>query len=165
MATMRTTMDGPASRNNHFGPNPQEEASGDEDDINNGGDGGGETGMTGACPSRAQPPADATNALSDSTDGHEALRYAELNESNEFETITGVDTSSDLPEVALYNTLQTKLQLLKHEAQKTVQANEAGTDMSKISASTAAAGAQEQFRRIAVNLQDVARKLAKKQPF
>ena len=45
-----------------------------------------------------------------------------------------------------------------------MQANEAGTDMSNISASTAAAGAQEQCRRIAVDLQDVAKKLAKKDP-
>ena len=53
---------------------------------------------------------------------------------------------------------------MKREAQKFVHANEAGTDESKISACIAAAGAQEQCRRIAVDLQDVARKLAKKDP-
>jgi hypothetical protein len=74
MATMRTTMDGPASRSSQFGPNPQEDDSDaeDEDDANNDGDKSNSADTTNACPSRAKPPAD-DNTVTDGSNEFELL--------------------------------------------------------------------------------------------
>ena len=86
-ATMRTTMDGPASRHSQFGPNPAEDT--DEDEDEDGAD---------------APTSSVTNA---STAGAQAPSSHEA--PNDFETVIGVDTASEEPEVYLFTTVHNKL--------------------------------------------------------
>lgn len=83
-ATMRTTMDGPASRHSQFGPNPAEDT--DEDEDEDGADAP-TSSVTNASTAGAQVPS-----------SHEAP--------NDFETILGVDTILKEPEVNLFTTMQ-----------------------------------------------------------
>jgi len=135
-ATIRTTMDGPASRHSQFGPNPEEDADLDEDE-----DG-----------------ADASTCTT-TAPAHVATIDSQEDRTNEFETIIGVDTVSEEPEVHLFMTMKSKLDLLTSEAQKIVPA---GTSSDE--APTAQVGAHEQCRRIVVDLQDIVKRLGKTKP-
>ena len=77
--------------------------------------------------------------------------------SNEFETVIGVDTNSDQPEVQLFTTMQTKLQLLSQEAAKIARASPA-----QLEVPTSVVAAEEQCKRIVFDLQDIAKKLSKR---
>ena len=135
-ATMRTTMDGPASRHSQFGPNPEEATDDDEDDH------GGDASTA------------ATNAPTD------VARQACIEDrTNDFETVIGVDTASEEPEIHLFNTMENKLELLTAEAQKLVRAAAKAEE-----APTTAVAAEEQCKRIVVDLQDIAKKLSKTNP-
>ncbi len=144
-STMRTTMDGPASRHSQFGPNPKEEAddTSDEDTAPT------SCGLLPGGRSGAQPPASS----------HGERRDNDEEPCNEFETVIGVDTHSDQPEVELFVTMQDKLQLLTQEAGKLARATGVGEEIP-----TSLIAGQEQCRRIVVDLQDVAAKLRKAHP-
>ena len=76
--------------------------------------------------------------------------------SDDQETVIGVDTASEQPTVNLFMTMQSKLDLLTSEANKMAKAESSANE-----APTAQVAAQEQCRRIVVDLQDIAKKLAK----
>ena len=138
-ATMRTTMDGPASRHKQFGPNPDEAT--DEEEVEEEVD--------------AQPcNHEVSNA---STADASSLRIHET--TNNYETVIGVDTVSEEPEVHLFMTMKNKLELLTSEGNKMLKAA-----TSEVEAATAQVGAQEQCRRIVVDLQDILKKLGKTKP-
>ena len=137
--TMRTTMDGPASRHSQFGPNPVDDSDQDDD----------EDAPTG-CIESSDAPSLATNVHTD---------MCREDQTNDFETILGIDTASDEPEVHLFATMQSKLELLTSEAKKIAKA--ATTEGE---APTAQVGAHEQCKRIVVDLQDVAKRLSKTKP-
>ena len=136
MATMRTTMDGPASRHSQFGPNPTEDADEDEDEH------------------RDDASTVATDAPTDT-----AILACQEERTNEFETVIGINTASEDREVHLFTTMQNKLELLTSEAQKLARAVKSA-DV----APTAQVAAQEQCKRIVVDLQDVAKRLQKANP-
>ena len=121
-------MDGPASRHGQFGPNPAEDT--DEDEDEDGADAP-TSSVTNASTAGAQVPS-----------SHEAP--------NDFETVIGVDTASEEPEVNLFTTMQNKLQLLTSESQKPTKASEKAEE-----APTARVTAQEQIKSIVVDLQDI----------
>ena len=168
--TMRTTMDGPASRHSQFGPNPEEET--DEDADEDGTD----------------------NNNTNANDAHadEATISRQEDHTNDFETVIGVDTASEEPEVHLFMTMKAKLDLLTSEAQKLARVRRACHHPGEASTSrvclachhpgeastsrvcpachhpgdtapTKEVAAQEQCRRIVVDLQDVAKRLNKTQ--
>ena len=119
-----------------FGPNPEEDTDEDEDED-------------GADASTA-----ATNAPTDV-----ATQACDEDRTNDFETVIGVDTASEEPEIHLFNTMQNKFELLTAEAQKLTRAAEKAEQ-----APTAAVAAEEQCKRIVVDLQDIAKKLSKTNP-
>ena len=132
-------MDGPASRHSQFGPNPVDDSDqGDDEDAPTG------------CIESSDAPSLATNVHTD---------MCREDQTNDFETILGIDTASDEPEVHLFATMQSKLELLTSEAKKIAKA--ATTEGE---APTAQVGAHEQCKRIVVDLQDVAKRLSKTKP-
>ena len=129
--TMRTTMDGPASRHSQFGPNPEEDSDGDED-------------VDDASTVATDAPTDVATIAS------------QEDRTNDFEAVIGIDTASEEQEVHLFMTMKTKLDLLTSEAQKMANAATPAEE-----APTAEVAAQEQCKRIVVDLQDIAKRLSK----
>jgi len=132
-ATMRTTMDGPASRHSQFGPNPEEDEQMDEDE-----DGA------------------ANSSVADDTTKAEDTMSCQADGTNDFETVIGIDTASVEPAVHLFETMQSKMELLTREANKMAKAGPPSDE-----APMAQVAATEQCRRIVVDLQDIAKKLGK----
>ena len=135
-ATMRTTMDGPASRHSQFGPNPQEDTDEDPD---------------------ADAADDSTATTNAATDA--AKQASDEDRTSDSETVIGVDTATEEPAVHLFNTMQNKLELLTSEAKKLTRAAEKTEE-----APTAAVAAEEQRKRIVVDLQDIVNKFSKTNP-
>jgi len=98
-ATLRTTMIETASRHSQFGPNPEEDANQDEDE-----DGA------------------AISSVSDDASKNVETISCHADRTNDFETVIGIDTASEEPAVHLFETMQSKLELLVSEANKIAKA-------------------------------------------
>ena len=134
-ADIHTVMEGPASRHSQDAPNP----TGDKD-MSDSDDAAPNEHACAPCSSAPTAP----------------LPQAE--ETNKFETIIGMDTQSGPKPVQLFQAMQAKMDLLQGEAAKIAKAtNNAKDDIPN----TAAVGGEEHCRRIAVDLQDIMKKLAK----
>ena len=154
-ASMRTTMDGPASRHSQFGPNPEEESEHTSDEEPDPAASGSST----AAPSGVQPAASCQGSVQAPATAQDTERGNTEEPLNEFETIIGVDSISDEQSVNLFATMQDKLELLTREAGKLAHATAAAEQIP-----TGIIAAEEQCRRIVIDVQDVARKLSKACP-
>ncbi len=139
---IKTTMHGPANRISMFSKQDPEKESEDESDAE--GSDSGETPTAAAADGSTEKPAALTP---------EAL--------NEHETIIGIDQENIPTPMKLFDAFQATMDKLRTQATKIVQASLRAPSGDDVIGAVAKAAAQEHVRRISVDLQDIAKQMAK----
>ena len=80
-------------------------------------------------------------------------------DTNEYQTVIGIHHEGDPGPVQHFRAFQSKMEVVRKEAQALAAAALRRQDANDVEAATAEAGAREHLRRVAVDLHDVAREL------